>query len=76
MALFHLIGHVSACLSFSQMAVSFAHVVKAAEPVFSVILSGPLLGVTFIPAVWLSLVPIVVGCSMAAMKEVRVDVTI
>lgn len=26
-ALFHTIGHVSACLSFSQMAVSFAHVV-------------------------------------------------
>jgi hypothetical protein len=27
-ALFHTIGHVSACLSFSQMAVSFAHVVR------------------------------------------------
>lgn len=33
-------------------------------------LSGPLLGQTFIPAVWLSLVPIVAGCSMAAMKEI------
>lgn len=32
-ALFHTIGHVSACVSFSQMAVSFAHIVKAAEPV-------------------------------------------
>eukprot|EP00983_Pelagomonas_calceolata_P098986 1158408-Pelagomonas_calceolata.AAC.8 len=32
-ALFHVIGHVSACLSFSQMAVSFAHIVKSAEPV-------------------------------------------
>ena len=27
-ALFHTIGHVSACLSFSMMAVSFAHVVR------------------------------------------------
>ena len=27
-ALFHTIGHVSACVSFSQMAVSFAHVVR------------------------------------------------
>ena len=34
-ALFHTIGHVSACVSFSQMAVSFAHIVKAAEPVRS-----------------------------------------
>lgn len=32
-ALFHTIGHVSACLSFSQMAVSFAHIVKSSEPV-------------------------------------------
>lgn len=38
-ALFHTIGHVSACVSFSQMAVSFAHVVKAAEPVLSVVLA-------------------------------------
>jgi solute carrier family 35 protein E1 len=32
-ALFHTIGHVSACVSFGQMAVSFAHIVKSAEPV-------------------------------------------
>ena len=51
-------------------AVSFAHVVKAAEPVLSVILSGPLLGQTYIPLVWLSLLPIVAGCSLSAMKEV------
>ena len=44
-ALFHTVGHVAACVSFSQMAVSFAHIVKSAEPVFSVALSGPLLGV-------------------------------
>lgn len=38
-ALFHAVGHVSACVSFSKMAVSFTHVIKAAEPVFSVVLS-------------------------------------
>lgn len=27
-ALFHTVGHVSACVSFSQMAVSFTHIVK------------------------------------------------
>ncbi|CAG9467038.1 unnamed protein product [Pedinophyceae sp. YPF-701] len=67
---FHLIGHVSACTAFGAMALSFAHVIKAAEPVLSVILSGPLLGVTYGAGVWLSLVPIVAGCSLAAMKEV------
>lgn len=35
-ALFHTIGHVSACVSFSQMAVSFTHIIKSAEPVLSV----------------------------------------
>ena len=70
-AFFHMVGHVSACVSFSKMAVSFTHVIKAAEPVFSVILSGPLLGATYSPAVWASLIPIVLGCSMAAMKEAK-----
>lgn len=69
-ALFHTVGHVSACVSFSQVAVSFAHVVKAAEPVFSVVLSGPLLGAAYPWYVWGSLLPIVAGCSLSAMKEV------
>ncbi|GAB4815738.1 hypothetical protein N2152v2_002784 [Parachlorella kessleri] len=69
-ALFHTIGHVSACLSFSQMAVSFAHVVKSAEPVLSVGLSQLILGEKNPYYVWLSLLPIIAGCSLAAMKEV------
>jgi solute carrier family 35 protein E1 len=67
---FHTVGHVAACVSFSQMAVSFTHVIKASEPVLSVALSGPLLGVNYPLYVWLSLLPIVLGCSMSAMKEV------
>jgi solute carrier family 35, member E1 len=69
-ALFHTVGHVSACVSFSQMAVSFAHVVKAAEPVLSVVMAQVILGETYPYYVWLSLVPIIAGCSLAAMKEV------
>ncbi|PSC67934.1 Xylulose 5-phosphate phosphate chloroplastic [Micractinium conductrix] len=69
-ALFHTIGHVSACVSFSQMAVSFAHVVKAAEPVLSVVMAQVILGETYPYYVWLSLLPIIAGCSLAAMKEV------
>ena len=64
------VGHVAACVSFSQMAVSFTHIIKASEPVLSVALSGPLLGVNYPLYVWLSLLPIVAGCSMSAMKEV------
>jgi hypothetical protein len=41
-------------------------VMVAAEPVFSVALAGPLLGETSPWFVWLSLVPIVAGCSLAA----------
>lgn len=69
-AFFHTVGHVSACVSFSQMAVSFTHVVKAAEPVMSVILAQAILKETYPYYVWLSLVPIIAGCSLAAMKEV------
>ena len=60
-AFFHTVGHVSACTSFGQMAVSFAHIVKSAEPVFSVALTGPILGDSFPIYVWLSLLPIVAG---------------
>ncbi|KAI3439127.1 hypothetical protein D9Q98_001535 [Chlorella vulgaris] len=69
-ALFHTVGHVSACVSFSQMAVSFAHVVKSAEPVLSVVLAQIILGEVYPWYVWLSLLPIIAGCSLAAMKEV------
>ncbi|CAI9090246.1 OLC1v1024977C1 [Oldenlandia corymbosa var. corymbosa] len=68
-ALFHTIGHISACVSFSKVAVSFTHVIKSAEPVFSVIFSS-FLGDTYPLNVWLSIVPIVFGCSLAAITEV------
>lgn len=68
-ALFHTIGHISACVSFSKVAVSFTHVIKSAEPVFSVLFSS-FLGDTYPLAVWLSILPIVFGCSLAAVTEV------
>ncbi|KAJ0014784.1 hypothetical protein Pint_20875 [Pistacia integerrima] len=68
-ALFHTIGHISACVSFSKVAVSFTHVIKSAEPVFSVIFSS-FLGDTYPLKVWLSILPIVFGCSLAAVTEV------
>lgn len=44
--------------------------VKSAEPVLSVALSQLILGERNPPYVWLSLLPIIAGCSLAAMKEV------
>mmetsp|Transcript_30888 Transcript_30888/g.42811 ORF Transcript_30888/g.42811 Transcript_30888/m.42811 type:complete len:414 (-) Transcript_30888:321-1562(-) len=72
-AFFHTVGHVSACVSFSKMAVSFTHIIKAAEPVISVILSAPLMGEVYSLPVYLSLLPIVAGCSLSAMKEVSLN---
>ncbi|WOG95635.1 hypothetical protein DCAR_0414961 [Daucus carota subsp. sativus] len=68
-ALFHTIGHISACVSFSKVAVSFTHVIKSAEPVFTVVFSS-ILGDTYPLPVWLSILPIVFGCSLAAVTEV------
>ncbi|KAL7083486.1 hypothetical protein ACP275_14G166000 [Erythranthe tilingii] len=68
-ALFHTVGHISACVSFSKVAVSFTHVIKSAEPVFSVVFSS-FLGDSYPLSVWLSIVPIVFGCSLAAVTEV------
>ncbi|KAF5735276.1 xylulose 5-phosphate/phosphate translocator chloroplastic [Tripterygium wilfordii] len=68
-ALFHTIGHISACVSFSKVAVSFTPVIKSAEPVFSVVFSS-FLGDSYPLSVWLSILPIVFGCSLAAVTEV------
>lgn len=72
-ALFHTIGHISACVSFSKVAVSFTHVIKSAEPVFSVIFSS-VLGDRYPIQVWLSILPIVLGCSLAAVTEVSFNI--
>ncbi|KAI4297003.1 hypothetical protein L6164_036915 [Bauhinia variegata] len=72
-ALFHTIGHISACVSFSKVAVSFTHVIKSAEPVFSVIFSS-FIGDRYPIQVWLSILPIVFGCSLAAVTEVSFNV--
>lgn len=68
-ALFHTVGHISACVSFSKVAVSFTHVIKSAEPVFTVLFSS-FIGDSYPLKVWLSILPIVFGCSLAAVTEV------
>lgn len=67
----HTIGHVAATVSMSKVAVSFTHIIKSAEPAFSVIVSRFFLGETFPVPVYLSLVPIIGGCALAAVTELN-----
>ncbi|KAE8675491.1 Glucose-6-phosphate/phosphate translocator 2 [Hibiscus syriacus] len=74
-AVAHTIGHVAATVSMSKVAVSFTHIIKSGEPAFSVIISRFLLGETFPPAVYLSLLPIIGGCGLAALTELNFNMT-
>ncbi|KAI5075430.1 hypothetical protein GOP47_0009506 [Adiantum capillus-veneris] len=73
-ALAHTVGHVAATVSMSRVAVSFTHIIKSAEPAFSVFVSR-LLGERFPLSVYLSLIPIIGGCALAALTELNFDMT-
>ncbi|GAA0156745.1 secondary carrier transporter [Lithospermum erythrorhizon] len=72
-ALAHTIGHVAATVSMSKVAVSFTHIIKSGEPAFSVLVSRFFLGDSFPASVYLSLVPIIGGCGLAALTELNFD---
>ncbi|KAH7422759.1 hypothetical protein KP509_12G024000 [Ceratopteris richardii] len=59
----------------SKVAVSFTHIIKSAEPAFSVLVSRFLLGEHFPLPVYLSLIPIIGGCGLAALTELNFDMT-
>eukprot|EP00897_Mesotaenium_endlicherianum_P009881 jgi/Mesen1/8921/ME000548S08429 len=69
-ALMHTIGHVAATVSMSKVAVSFTHIIKSSEPAFSVVVQS-LMGEQYPAAVYLSLLPIIGGCGLAAMTELN-----
>lgn len=71
----HTIGHVAATVSMSKVAVSFTHIIKSGEPAFSVLVSRFILGETFPMPVYLSLVPIIGGCGLAALTELNFNMT-
>eukprot|EP00871_Galdieria_phlegrea_P003100 jgi/Galph1/3791/GphlegSOOS_G2461.1 len=76
LALSHLIGNVLTNISLRQVAVSFTHTIKAAEPFFSVALSKLFIpGTTYSPLVYLSLIPIVGGVTLASASEVSFNWT-
>jgi len=65
----HALGHAGAVIALGAGAVSFAQTVKAAEPVFTCVLSYLVLGTVFKWQVYASLFPIVAGVSLASLKE-------
>ncbi|OAY28541.1 glucose-6-phosphate/phosphate translocator 1, chloroplastic [Manihot esculenta] len=70
-AVAHTIGHVAATVSMSKVAVSFTHIIKSGEPAFSVLVSRFILGDTFPAGVYMSLIPIIGGCALAAVTELN-----
>ena len=61
--------HVGGVISFGLGAISFTHVLKATEPVWSALISAAVFR-DFMPVpVYLSLVPIILGVSLASLKE-------
>ena len=67
----HLIGHVAGCASYNFSSVSFMQVVKAAEPVVSVLVLTALYGKRFSAGIWGSLIPIVAGVAVVSATEVN-----
>lgn len=65
----HALGHSSAVIALGAGAVSFAQTVKAAEPIFTCVLSYFVLGSLFSWQVYASFIPIIVGVSLASLKE-------
>ncbi|XP_041026852.1 glucose-6-phosphate/phosphate translocator 2, chloroplastic-like [Juglans microcarpa x Juglans regia] len=74
-AVAHTVGHVAATVSMWKVAVSFTHIIKSGEPAFSVLVSRFLLGEMFPVPVYLSLLPIIGGCTLAAVTELNFNMT-
>eukprot|EP00904_Undaria_pinnatifida_P006014 jgi/Undpi1/2542/HiC_scaffold_13.g05921.m1 len=68
-ALCHMLSHVCAVIGLGAGAVSFVHIVKAAEPLFTALFSAIFLKQIFSPIVYLTLVPVVAGVGLASLKE-------
>jgi solute carrier family 35 protein E1 len=65
----HAVGHAGSVIALGAGAVSFAQTVKAAEPVFTCVMSYFVLGTVFKWQVYSSLIPIIAGVSIASLKE-------
>jgi len=68
-ALCHCGVHIGAVIALGAGAVSFVHIVKASEPVFTCLLNALFLGEIFPNYVYATLLPIIGGVAVASMKE-------
>mmetsp|Transcript_2593 Transcript_2593/g.3465 ORF Transcript_2593/g.3465 Transcript_2593/m.3465 type:complete len:382 (+) Transcript_2593:39-1184(+) len=68
-ALCHTGVHVGAVIALGAGAVSFAHIVKASEPVVTCGMNALILGQILPVKVYLTLIPIIAGVGIASMKE-------
>jgi len=68
-ALCHTGVHVGAVIALGAGAVSFAHIVKASEPVVTCAANAALLGEVLPMKVYATLLPIIGGVAIASMKE-------
>jgi len=66
--------HVGAVIALGAGAVSFAHIVKASEPVVTCLLNFLLLGEKLPALVYATLLPIIGGVAIASMKELSFTV--
>ena len=68
-AILHCLTHLGAIVSLGAGAVSFTHIVKAAEPAISAGLSALVLKQYLALPVYLSLIPVMTGVAIASLKE-------
>lgn len=68
-ALMHATAHITAVISLNAGAVSFTHIVKAAEPAFTSLFAALFLKQYFAAPVYLSLIPVMAGVGIASLKE-------
>jgi len=62
-------AHLSSIFSMNLGAVSFAQIVKAAEPAFAALIGTTLYGKAVSKAKWLCLIPVIGGVCLASIKE-------
>lgn len=63
--IYHTLGQISTVIALSANSIGFAHIIKAAEPLFSALVSRILLNQKMDIRVYLSLIPVVGGVCLA-----------
>lgn len=69
--MYHALGQLASMISLGAAPVSFTHIVKAMEPLFSAVVSGLYFKAWMKPQVYLTLIPVVCGVGYACMKELN-----